>query len=461
MNWMQKEIYQYVYKISIIAALGGLLFGYDTAVISGTTEAIQHEFRLTDVALGWVVSSALIGCILGVIIAGWFTDTYGRKMALLLSAVLFGVSSVASAFASTTELLILARIIGGIGVGVASIVTPIYIAEISPSSKRGALVSLNQVAIVFGMVLAYTVNRFIVGLSDEAWMRDVGWRWMLGVEVLPAVIFLVLALFIVESPRWLARKKRFDDAKTVIKKITLPEQVVLAYNEVLDSLKQEDGKVKELFRPKVRRTTTMTMVLALFQAITGINIVMYYAPRIFLSAGIATKGAYSHSIIIGSVMVLFTIFSLFLVDRIGRRPLMKMASLGMGVSLVCMGWVFPQADDQGIILLIFTLAFVSFFSIGMGGIYWVVVSEIFPNKLRGRAVALSVIFLWGGNFIVAQFFPTMLSLLSEQVFLVFAIICFICFAFINRFVPETKGRSLEEIEHDFFVKPNDASNRLI
>lgn len=443
----------YVYRISIIAAIGGLLFGYDTAVISGTTEALQSKFQMDDIALGWVVSSALVGCIFGVLIAGWFTDTYGRKMALLLSGLLFAVSAIGSAFPINVDFLIIARLVGGIGVGIASMVTPMYIAEIAPPDKRGALVSLNQVAIVLGMVMAYAANRFIVGLGDEAWMISTGWRWMFGVEVLPAIIFLALTPFIVESPRWFAKKKRFNDAKAVIKKITQPELVEPTYQEVLKSLQEDDGKIGELFQPKVRKTTIMTMILALFQAITGINIVMYYAPRIFLSAGIGTGDAYGHSIIIGSVMVLFTIFSLFLVDRLGRRPLMMTASIGMGLSLLLMGIAFPEANKSGVLLLICTLSFVSFFSIGMGGIYWVVVSEIFPNRLRGRAMALSVIFLWGGNFIVAQFFPFMLSALQEQVFFVFAIVCFICFIFIKRYVPETKGRSLEDIEREFFGLP--------
>lgn len=443
----------YVYRISIIAAIGGLLFGYDTAVISGTTEAIQSKFALNDIALGWVVSSALIGCIAGVLIAGWFTDSFGRKKALLLSGLLFAVSAIGSAFPVNADFLIIARLVGGIGVGIASMVTPMYIAEIAPPDKRGALVSLNQVAIVFGMVLAYAANRFIVGLGDEVWMITIGWRWMFGVEVLPAIIFLALTPFIVESPRWFVKKKLFADAKSVIQKITRPELVTSTYNEVIESLQEEEGKIGELFQPKARKTTIMTMILALFQAITGINIVMYYAPRIFLSAGIGTGDAYGHSIIIGSVMVLFTIFSLFLVDRIGRRPLMQTAAAGMGLSLLLMGLVFPQASEQGLLLLICTLSFVSFFSIGMGGIYWVVVSEIFPNRLRGRAMALSVIFLWGGNFIVAQFFPAMLSALQEQVFMVFAVVCFICFIFIRKYVPETKGRSLEAIEQEFFSLP--------
>jgi MFS family permease len=241
----------------------------------------------------------------------------------------------------------------------------------------------------------------------------------------------------------------------VLGKITSPARAPAAYDEIIRSLHEEEGKMRELFRPGARRITFMAMVLALFQAITGINIVMYYAPRIFLSAGIGAGDAYSHSIIIGSIMVLFTIFSLFLVDKLGRRYLMIGASAGMGISLLLMGLAFQQAESQGTLLLICTLAYVASFSIGMGGIYWVVVSEIFPNRIRGRAMALSVVFLWGGNFLVAQFFPLMLTALKGNVFFVFAGSCLLCLLFIARFLPETKGGSLEDLEAKFFLHPEE------
>lgn len=436
--------------MTIIAAIGGMLFGYDTAVISGTTEALQSFFNLSDNTLGFIVSSALIGCIIGVVIAGWLTDTYGRKKGMYYSGLLFSISAIGCAFSANIELLILFRLVGGIGVGIASMVTPMYIAEIAPPLIRGRLVSINQVAIVFGMVLAYSVNRFIVVLGNESWIISMGWRWMFGMEVVPAILYLLLISFIVESPRWLAKNKQYTDAKLVIQKITHPDLVESTYSGILNNLKQEEGKMAELFLLKTRRTTIMAMILALFQAITGINVIMYYAPRIFLSAGIGVSESYAHSIIIGSVMVVFTMVSLFLVDRFGRKPLMMIASIGMGLSLLLLGLSFPNAEKEGVLLLFYTLSFVSFFSVGMGGIFWVVVSEIFPNRIRGRAMTISVIFLWGGNFLVAQFFPVLLSALKEQVFFVFAAICVICLIFIYKYVPETKGRSLEEIEKELF-----------
>jgi sugar porter (SP) family MFS transporter len=443
--------FTYVISISLIAAIGGILFGYDTAVISGTTEALQAHFQIGDFALGWVVSSALVGCVVGIPIAGWFTDKFGRKPALILSAILFTLSALGSAFPPDANFLIAARLLGGIGVGIASMIAPMYIAEIAPPKHRGALVSMNQIAIVSGMVIAYFANRSIVDWGDASWMNTFGWRWMFGMEVGPALLFFLLTLTIPESPRWLAKQGRFDQSRAIISRIALPEQAAPAYGAILKSLEEEEGQMGELFRPGARCITYMTMVLALFQAITGINIVMYYAPRIFINAGIRSGDAYGHSIIIGSVMILFTFVSLFLVDRFGRRPLMISASAGMGISLLLMGIAFPHAEERGLLLLGCTLGYVAWFSVGMGGIYWVVVSEIFPNRVRGRAMALSVIFLWLGNFLVAQFFPVMLSTLKGGVFYVFAASCLLCLGFIARYLPETRGRSLEELGDEFFL----------
>lgn len=441
----------YVIFISAIAALGGLLFGYDTAVISGATEAVQARFSLSDLALGWVVSSALVGCVLGTVIAGWFADRFGRKLGLIVSGVLFGACALGCAFAPSSELLTLARLIGGIGVGMASMVTPMYIAEVAPARIRGGLVTMNQIAIVSGMVLSYFANRIIVEWGSAEWMITTGWRWMLGMMLVPCSFFLFLTIWVPESPRWLAKRDRRSEARQILGRILPAGEVESEFESIISSLREEEGKMSELFQPGGRRITYMSMVLALFQAITGINIVMYYAPRIFLNAGISAGSAYGHSIIIGLVMIFFTVVSMLIVDRVGRRPIMIAASAGMGISLFLMGLAFPRAENSGLLLLIYTLSFVSWFSVGMGGIYWVVVSEIFPNRVRGRAMALSVVFLWGGNFFVAQFFPYLLSALQAHVFNVFAFCCFLCLGFIVAFVPETKGRTLEEIERDYYI----------
>jgi SP family arabinose:H+ symporter-like MFS transporter len=445
----------YVYRICLVATLGGLLFGYDTAVISGANDALKAHFQLSDLRLGSVVASALIGCVIGVLIAGKLTDFIGRRAVLALSAVLFLVSALACTITHTASELIVARILGGIGVGMASLLSPLYIAELSPARIRGAMVSLNQIAILVGMVLSYFANAWIAREGDAAWLVESGWRYMLGAMSVPAVLFLLLTFTIPESPRWLLKRGRTDEARDVLLRINGDAGgVERELTDIRAAIAHEQGKLSELFRPNTRGTVFMAMVLALFQAITGINIVMYYAPTIFTSAGIGTLAALSDAVIIPVVMILFTIGSMFLVDRAGRKPIMLFASAGMGISLALLGLVFAHSGGSGWSLLVWILTYVASFSIGMGGIYWVVVTEIFPTRVRGAASSLSVVFLWGGNYLVSLFFPAMLAALHGGAFYVFAFMCLLCFFFILFCMPETKGKSLEQIEHDLFKVPN-------
>lgn len=440
----------YVVFVSAVAAMGGLLFGYDTAVISGTVEALRQHFALEPLKLGWVVGSALVGSVGGVLVAGRLTDVLGRRAVLALSALLFLVSGLWCYWAPSLNELVAARILGGVGVGFASLLVPVYIAELAPPHNRGALVSLNQIAILVGMVLSYLVNAWIGRAGDAAWLAQSGWRLMLGAESAPAALFLFLSLSIPESPRWLLKRDRLDDARAVLERLHGAITAAAEFSEIREAISHEQATVAELFQRRTRGIVIMTMVLALFQAITGINIVMYYAPTIFTSAGVGTGTALSHSVIIGLVMLFFTGGSMVLVDRLGRRPIMLLASAGMGVSLALMGLMFNHAAGQGWWLLLWTLTFVSFFSVGMGGIYWVVVSEIFPTRVRGAAMSLSVVFLWGGNFLVSQFFPVMLATLAHNVFYLYALMCLFCFIFILIYVPETKGKTLEKIESELF-----------
>lgn len=440
----------YVIFVSSVAAMGGLLFGYDTAVISGTVEPLRQHFSLDPLALGWVVGSALIGCVVGAALAGKLTDALGRRAVLWLSGVLFLVSGIWCYLSPSVGQLVAARILGGLGVGVASLLVPVYIAELSPPRIRGALVSINQLAILVGMVLSYLVNAWIGRLGDGGWLSAAGWRVMLGAEAVPALIFLVLSVRIPESPRWLLKRGSVERARAVLGLLHGEAAGRRELDEIREAIAQEQGSVSELLDRRSRGTVVMAMVLALFQAITGINIVMYYAPTIFTSAGIGTGAALEHSVIIGLVMVVFTLASMLLVDRVGRRPIMLFAAVGMGLSLTLLGIMFPAGATHAKWLLIWVLTYVSSFSIGMGGIYWVVVSEIFPTRVRGAAMSLSVVFLWGGNYLVSQFFPAMLAALNSRVFFVFALMCALCFAFIWKFVPETKGKTLEEIERQLF-----------
>ena len=440
----------YVIFVSGVAAMGGLLFGYDTAVISGAVESLRDHFSLNPLALGWVVGSALIGCVAGVIVAGKLTDWLGRRTVLALSALLFLVSGLWCYWAESVTELVAARILGGIGVGFASLLVPVYIAELAPPRNRGALVSLNQVAILIGMVLSYLANAWIGHLGNAAWLADVGWRVMLGAEALPAIIFLLLSLVLPESPRWLVKRGRIEQARSVLQRLHGDATAESELAEIGEAISHEQATVAELFHRRTRGTVLMAMVLALFQAITGINIVMYYAPTIFKSAGIGTGTALNHSVIIGLVMLVFTVGSMFLVDRVGRRPIMLLAAAGMGISLTLLGWMFHGSASDGTWLLLWILTYVSSFSVGMGGIYWVVVSEIFPTRVRGAACSLSVVFLWGGNYLVSQFFPAMLTALAGNVFYCYALMCLVCFIFIFTFVPETKGKTLEQIEGELF-----------
>jgi sugar porter (SP) family MFS transporter len=374
----------------------------------------------------------------------------GKINVLALSAFLFFASSIWCYYSQTASELAWARIVGGVGVGFASLLVPVYIAELAPPQRRGALVSLNQVGILVGMVLSYLANAWIGRMGDATWLADRGWRVMLGAEAIPSALFFVMSFLIPESPRWLAKSGRVEQARSVLKRLHGPLLAEQELSEIRQAITQEQAQVRELFRRGRRGIVFMTMVLALFQAITGINVVMYYAPTVFASAGVSTGAALDHSVIIGIVMLIFTVVSTQLVDRWGRRPIMLMASAGMGLSLALLGITFAQSSGEGWLMLILILAYVSSFSIGMGGIYWVLVSEIFPTRVRGAAVSLSVVFLWGGNYLVSQFFPAMLAALAGNVFYVFAFMCLLCFGFVWAFVPETKGKTLEQIEAQFF-----------
>jgi MFS transporter, SP family, arabinose:H+ symporter len=440
----------YVTLVSGGAAVGGLLFGYDTAVISGTVDALRDHFELEPLRLGWVVGSALVGCVIGAALAGKLTDSLGRRTMLVISGALFLVSALWCVITQSADELALARMLGGVGVGFASLVVPVYIAELAPSRNRGALVSLNQIGILVGMVLSYVVNAWIGSWGDHEWMVEIGWRIMLGVEALPAALFILMCFAIPESPRWLLQKGREAAASGILTRLHGARQADVELNEIRASLQERDAALGEVFGGRMRRMVAMAMILAFFQAVTGINVVMYYAPTIFTTAHVGRGDALNHSVIIGLVMLVFTIISMLLVDRLGRRSIMLTAAAGMGAALTLLGVSFTNQDGSGTAMLAWILVYVAFFSVGMGGIYWVVVSEIFPTRIRGVAASFSVMCLWGGNYLVSQFFPVMLTALGGDVFYVYAFMCLLCYAFIWRFLPETKGKTLEQIEAKFF-----------
>ena len=437
---------------SSAAAMGGLLFGYDTAVIAGTVEYLQKHFQLDNLELGWTVSSALVGCILGAAAAGSLGDRLGRKGALLLCAVLFFLSAVWSGLAPSAFQLVLARILGGLGVGAASMLTPVYISEIAPARSRGALTTLNQIAILVGMVMVYMVNAWLAGMGTEEWRVATAWRWMFASEALPALLFFLLLLGIPESPRWLALRGRDGEAKALLSRLLGERESDAVFGEIFTSTHSKGGSFLDCFRSPWRRIVVFGSVLAIFQQFTGINIVMYYAPRIFTSAGLDTTSAIGHSVIVGLAMLFFTCVALVLADRIGRRPLLILSAAGMALGLAALGYAYSGGEATntgGWSLLLWVIVYVAAFSIGMGPLVWTVLGEIFPNRIRAHAASLAILLLWLANYLVSQFFPAMLSWLGAGVFWVYAVVCLAATIFLAVWLPETKGRSLEELERSW------------
>jgi len=443
---------KFIYYSAFTAALGGLLFGYDTAVISGAIGFLREHFSLSAAFMGWAASSALVGCVIGVSFSGMLADIFGRKKVLILSAILFTISAIGSALPQTVQQFIFFRMIGGVGVGAASILSPLFIAEIAPAHIRGRLVSWNQFAIVSGMLIVYFVNYFIAGSGNEAWNTNIGWRWMFASEAIPALAFLMLLFFAPESPRWLMKQGLTDKAKDILQKITGPEQIDQEMADIQASLHKENVPVKELFNPKLRKLMWLGIALAVLQQVTGINVFLYYAPEIFKKLGSGTDIALLQTIIIGVFNLGFTIVAIWTVDKLGRKPLMLLGSAGMGLSLTALGLAAFFGQTQ-LWVLIFILGYIASFALSVGPVTWVILSEIFPTRFRGRLMSVCTIFLWAANYIVSQTFPMMdenpalVKIFNHAFpFWIFAVFCVVLFLIVKKFVPETKGKSLEEIE---------------
>ncbi|MGV8095075.1 MAG: sugar porter family MFS transporter [Mangrovibacterium sp.] len=435
----------YVIFISVVAALGGLLFGFDTAVISGTLNFIQPYFRLSEAGLGWTVSSLLFGCIAGVAIAGKIGDRFGRKKILMLAALLFLISAVGSAGSAGLTTFITARVIGGLAVGVASILSPMYIAEIAPAKYRGRLVSLNQLAIVIGILIAFFTNYLLVNTGEN------NWRWMLLVMAAPALLLFLSLFFVPESPRWLVAKGRNAQALNVLMKISERDEAQLQFNEISQTLQdKQEASYRDLMEPKVRPILFLGIILAVFQQITGINTIMYYAPKIFAQIGQSNDTALMQTIAIGGTNLLFTIVAMLLIDHFGRKKLIVAGSIGMTGMLMGLSLLYFSHAATGILVLVFILGYIAFFAASLGPALWVVVSEIFPNRLRSKGMSLALVSLWAACTVVAIVFPVMLEALNGAVtFLIFALICLLNLWYVWRFVPETKGKTLEELEKNF------------
>jgi MFS transporter, SP family, arabinose:H+ symporter len=451
----------YVYLLAFVAALGGFLFGYDTAVISGAIGFLASRFELNEVWQGWAASCALVGCMAGAGCAGWISDRFGRKKALLLAALLFTLSAIGAAIPRNLNEFVYARFIGGVGIGVASMLSPLYISEAAPARMRGRLVTLNQFAIVFGMLVVYFVNSLVAAMGDSAWNVAVGWRWMFGSGVLPALLFLFFLFIVPESPRWLTKQGRGAEALAILTRVGGRVSAEAAMKEIESAIAHEGGSIWQLFQPGLRKALLVGVGLAVLQQITGINVVLYYAPEIFKSAGMTFTKAINDTVIVGVVNLLFTLAAFWLVDRLGRKILLLLGSLGMGASLFLLGASFivqPLGETRLFSLnlgfmnfdvtcmLFFVLTYVASFAIAMGPVVWVVIAEIFPTRIRGRAMSIATVCLWISCYAVSQSFPILLKMLSGLVFFVYGFTCVIALIFFALFVPETKGKTLEEIE---------------
>jgi len=449
----------YLALLCSVAALGGLLFGYDTAVISGAIGFLQTHFALTAAMKGWTAACALLGCVLGAALAGTFSDRFGRRNTLIVSAVLFLVSAIGTAVPRTLTQFILFRVVGGLGVGAASLTSPMYIAEISPARIRGRMVSLNQFAIVSGILVVYFVNYFIAGQGDEAWNTTVGWRWMFGSEAIPATLLLALLLAVPESPRWLTEHGRGDVARRILARIDGSRRADRAMAEIREALAMETGSLRQLLEPGLRLVLVIGVVLAVLQQVTGINVFLYFGTEIFKDvAGSAIDAALLKQAVVGTVNLTFTIVAIWTVDKLGRKPLMVVGAAGMGVSLAAMG-LAAYWNQTSTWLLVFILGYIACFAVSVGPVTWVILSEIFPTKIRGRAMAIATVCLWLANFAVSQTFPMM----DENAWLidtfhhgfpfwVYGGFCVVLVVFMALAVPETKGRTLEEIEKHWLAR---------
>jgi len=436
----------------MVAALGGLLFGYDTGVINGAIGPLKAHFVLDANWAGWATGCALVGCAIGAAIAGVLSDWLGRKKVLILSAILFLISAVGTALPKNITIFIIYRIIGGLGVGAASMSSPMYIAEISPARIRGRMVSVNQFAIVSGFLVVYFVNYFIALQGDQMWNQESGWRWMFGSEALPALLLLVLLFFVPESPRWLTKQNRSNEALEILTRVDGAEYAKTELLEIKDALAHESGSLKQLFQPGMKIVLVIGIVLAVLQQVTGINVFLYFGTEIFKKMGSDTNAALLQTVVVGTVNLTFTIIAIWMVDRLGRKPLMMIGSVGMGLSLLGMGLAaYYQKTDLWVLL--FILGYIACFALSVGPVTWVILSEIFPTRIRGRAMAIATVCLWVANYLVSQTFPMMEenNWLLEKFhhafpFWLYGIFCVVLVTFVWRFVPETKGKTLEEIE---------------
>jgi len=449
---------RYVWTISLVAAMGGLLFGYDWVVIGGAKPFYEKFFDLKDPASqGWAMSCALVGCLLGALASGGWSDKYGRKRLLILSASLFTISSIGTAMAFTFTRFVLWRVSGGVAIGLASNLSPMYIAEISPAAVRGKLVSVNQLTIVIGILLAQTCNWLIAQpVEPEAtaqeillsWNGQVGWRWMFGATAVPALLFFAGMFAVPESPRWLAKKGRHLDAHAVLARIGGEKYAESALAEIEATLVNgiEKADFRALLEPRMARILALGVALAVFQQWCGINVIFNYAEEVFSAAGYKVSDILLNIVITGAVNLAFTFVAIAAVDRAGRRILMLTGAAGLALIYTALGLCY-WIHSQGVHVLLLVVAAIGCYACSLAPVTWVVISEIFPNRIRGAAMSAAVTSLWAACFILTYTFPLLNRTVGPaRTFWIYAAICVAGFLLISLRLPETKGRTLEEIE---------------
>ena len=429
----------YLYLPALVAAIGGLLFGFDTAVINGAIVFIKRQFVLSDSQTEVAAISLLLGCVVGASLAAFTSDRFGRKRVLLGAAALFTISSIGAAIPRNLLEFVIARILGGIAIGMASTLSPLYIAEISPARSRGLLVCLNQLAIVTGILLSYSVNYLLTGHGPS------NWRWMFASAAIPSICFLITLLFIPESPRWLVQKGREPEAEHFLSRIVGPRAATAEIQAIKIAISEESG---DLLDPAFRKPLIVAILIALFSQFTGINTIIYYGSLVFLEhvPHQTASTALWANVIIGAINFVATIVGMFLIDRAGRKPLLLSAFAGMALSLLGIAAAI-RFQTAGLVVLVFVLTYVACFAIGVGTGSWVVMAEICPTRVRGRAMSVATICLWCGALLVTLTFLALVNLFTAPgAFLLYATISVAAFLFVWRRVPETKGRTLEEIE---------------
>ena len=454
---MKERNTMYIMAITLVATLGGLLFGYDTAVISGAEKSVQafliDSQGLSTFIHGATISSALIGCIIGGALSGLFASRLGRKKSLMLAAILFFISALGSGYPEflffkqgepSIALLMMFnfyRIIGGIGVGIASAVCPMYIGEIAPADIRGRLVSINQFAIIFGMLVVYFVNWGIASGKPLEWINDIGWRWMFASEAIPAVLFGVLLFFVPETPRYLTLIKKENEALKVLSKINGKEEAKTILAEIKDTVEHHSGNIFAYGKVLI----IIGILLSVFQQFVGINVALYYAPRIFESMGAAKDASMLQTVVMGLVNVIFTVLAIVTVDKWGRKPLLMIGSIGMAVGMLAIS-ALSFMHIIGISTLVFIIIYTASFMMSWGPICWVLISEIFPNKIRGRAVAIAVAAQWAANYFISSTYPSMMEFSGGVTYGFYGVMSILSFIFVWKMVPETKNKTLEEME---------------